>query len=103
MGNVDDEAVRLLADVETAAELKAVQYRGADVGRQVLSTLSRYLHEGSVDLADPRARSLAHELLPASLRVAEVSHALLDELAPDLVVFNERNYADQGPLCDIAL
>src|SRR5437667_3729948 len=64
-GDVDDEAVRLLAGVETAADLKAVQYRGAEVGRQVLSTLSRYLHEGSVDLADPRARALAHELLPA--------------------------------------
>src|SRR5438552_1365083 len=89
-GDVDEQAVRLLADVETAADLKSVQYRGAEVGRQVLSTLSRYLHEGSVDLADTRARALAHELLPASLRVAEVSHALLDDLAPDLVVFNER-------------
>ena len=102
-GDVDEEAGRLLAGVETASDLKAVRYRGADVGRQVLSTLSRYLHEGSVDLADPRARGLAHELLRASLRVAEVSHALLDELAPDLVVFNERNYADQGPLSDVAL
>src|SRR5713226_1473413 len=41
-GDVDKEAVRLLEGVETAADLKAVQYRGADVGRQVLSTLSRY-------------------------------------------------------------
>jgi hypothetical protein len=103
VGDVGEEAIRLLADVETAADLRAVQYRGADVGRQVLSTLSRYLHEGSVDLADPRARGLAQDLLPASLRVAEVSHALLDDVTPDLVVFNERNYADQGPLSDVAL
>src|SRR5437763_9251349 len=102
-GDVAEEAVRLLAGVDTAADLKAVEYRGADVGRQVLSTLSRYLHEGSVDLADRRAHELAYDLLPASLRVAEVSHSLLDDVSPDLVVFNERNYADQGPLSDVAL
>ena len=100
---VEDEAGRLLAGVETAADLKAVQYRGADVGRQVLSTLSRYLHEGSVDLRNPEARRLAHELLPVSMRTAAASERLLDDVEPDLVLFNERNYADQGPVSDIAL
>ena len=101
--DVEDEAERLLAAVETGADLKNVQYRGADVGRQVLSTLSRYLHEGSVDLRDPEARRLAHELLPVSMRTAAASERLLDDVAPDLVLFNERNYADQGPVSDIAL
>jgi hypothetical protein len=99
----EDDAERLLAGVTSAAELKAVQYRGADVGRQVLSTLSRYLHEGSVDLRDPEANRLAHELLPASMRTAAASERLLDDVAPDLVLFNERNYADQGPVSDVAL
>ena len=102
-GDERDEAARLLAGVETANDLKQLTYEGADVGRQVLSTLSRYLHEGSVDLADPRARQLARDLLPMSMRVARASRALLDDLAPQLVVFNERNYADQGPLSDVAL
>lgn len=101
--DVEDDAERLLAGVETAAALKTVQYRGADVGRQVLSTLSRYLHEGSVDLRDPEARRLAHELLPVSMRTAAASERLLDDVAPELVLFNERNYADQGPVSDIAL
>jgi hypothetical protein len=103
VADVADEAAALLAGVETSAELKDVTYLGADVGRQVLSTLSRYLHEGSVDLRDAETRNLARELLPASMRVAAASHALLDDVAPDLVLFNERNYADQGPLSDVAL
>lgn len=97
------EAERLLERIETPTDLKTLTFRGADVGRQALSTVSRYLHEGGVDLDDPRARELLGELLPAAVRTALASDALLDELRPELLVFNERNYADQGPLCDIAL
>jgi hypothetical protein len=106
-GGLEDEAreegERLLEQVETPADLKTLSFRGADVGRQALSTVSRYLHEGGVDLDDPRARELLGELLPAAVRTALASDALLDDLRPELVLFNERNYADQGPLCDIAL
>jgi hypothetical protein len=97
------DTASMLRDLRTSADLKALRFHGADVGRQVLSTLSRYLHEGSVDLTDPRARKLAAELLPLSVRTTIASEALLDDVAPDLVVFNERNYADQGPLSDVAL
>ena len=45
-GDEREEARRLLADVRTSADLKEITYEGAEVGRQVLSTLSRYLHEG---------------------------------------------------------
>ena len=97
------EADALLAHVAEPSDLKQLTFRGADVGRQALSTVSRYLHEGGVDLADPRARALLEELLPSAIRTAIASEALLDEYRPDVVVFNERNYADQGPLCDLAL
>jgi hypothetical protein len=97
------EADALLAHVAEPSDLKQLSFRGADVGRQALSTVSRYLHDGGVDLADPRARALLEELLPSAIRTAIASEALLDEYRPDVVVFNERNYADQGPLCDLAL
>jgi hypothetical protein len=97
------EAEALLARVRTPADLKTLTFRGADVGREALSTVSRYLHEGGVDLDDPRAQELLQRLLPAAVRTALAAETLLDELQPDLVLFNERNYADQGPLCDIAL
>jgi hypothetical protein len=97
------EAEQLLGLVRTPADLKTLTFRGADVGREALSTVSRYLHEGGVDLEDPRAKELLRELLPAAVRTAVAAEALLDDLQPDLVLFNERNYADQGPICDIAL
>jgi len=97
------EAEALLAGVQRLSDLKALTFRGADVGREALSTVSRYLHEGGVDLDDPRARELLERLLPAAIRTALAAETLLDELQPELVLFNERNYADQGPLCDIAL
>jgi hypothetical protein len=97
------EAEALLAGVEQPSDLKTLTFRGADVGREALSTVSRYLHEGGVDLDDPRARELLGSLLPSAVRTALAAEAVLDDLRPDLVLFNERNYADQGPLCDIAL
>ena len=97
------EAAELLAGVQTPSDLKTLTFRGADVGREALSTVSRYLHEGGVDLADPRSQALLRELLPAAVKTALAAEALFDELEPELVLFNERNYADQGPLCDIAL
>ena len=93
----------MLDRVRTPSDLKTLTFRGADVGREALSTVSRYLHEGGVDLADPRAQALLRELLPAAVKTALAAESLFDELEPELVLFNERNYADQGPLCDIAL
>jgi hypothetical protein len=89
--------------VNTPQDLKSLTFRGADVGREALSTVSRYLHDGGVDLEDPRAQSLLRELLPAAVKTALAAESLFDDLEPELVLFNERNYADQGPLCDIAL
>jgi hypothetical protein len=96
-------AQELLAQVSRPGDLKQLTFRGADVGRQALSTVSRYLHEGGVDLQDPSARALLERLLPAAVWTAVASDELLGALRPELVLFNERNYAEQGPLCDIAL
>lgn len=98
-----DEAVRLLAEPLDAAALKDLSFRGAAVGRYVLSTMSRNLHASSVDLDDAEAQGALRTLLPAALRSALAAEALLEELRPDAVLFTERNYSDQGPLSDAAL
>ena len=104
---LEDEAQATAADlhdsVDGPADLKQLRYEGADVGREALSTVSRYLHDGGVDLDDPRARDLLGSLLHSAVRTAIASKRMLDELRPRLVLFNERNYAGEGPLCDIAL
>ena len=103
IAEAEREAQQLLDRVRTPSDLKTLAFRGADVGREALSTVSRYLHEGGVDLGDPRSQALLRDLLPAAVKTALAAESLFDELEPELVLFNERNYADQGPLCDIAL
>ena len=93
----------LLHEELTVRRLKEVQFRGASIGRFALSTLSRNLHEGSVDLDSATTRHAARELLHAGVRSTLAAERLLDDVAPELVLFNERNYADQGPLSDLAL
>ena len=97
------EAERALASVDGEAGLKALTFRGAGIGRQALSTVSRHLHEGRVDLSDARTRDLLVEFLGLSIRTALASERLLADLRPDVVLFNERNYAAEGPLSDLAL
>ncbi len=96
-------AAELHAAVHGPADLKELRYEGADVGRESLSTVSRYLHDGGVDLDDPQARELLERLLHEAVRTAMASKRMLADLQPRLVLFNERNYAGEGPLCDIAL
>ncbi len=103
VAEAEREAQQLLSRVQTPSDLKTLTFRGADVGREALSTVSRYLHDGGVDLADPRAQALLGDLLPTAVKTAFAAETLFDDLEPELVLFNERNYADQGPLCDIAL
>jgi hypothetical protein len=99
----DEEAGAALGSVSSQSDLKSLAFRGAGVGRQALSTVSRYLHQGHVDPGDPRARGLLRQFLALANRTALAAEALLDDLRPDAVLFNERNYAAEGPLSDLAL
>jgi hypothetical protein len=96
------EAERIVTE-HSAAGLKDALFRGASVGRQALSTLSRHLHDGAVDVEDPETRALLVDFLALAIRTTLAADALLDELRPELVLFNERNYAAEGPLSDLAL
>lgn len=101
--SADAEADALLADVQTTSDLRPVTYRGAGVGRQALSTASRHLHEGAVDVSNPEAREEISRFLALAIRTTMAADGLLDELHPELVIFNEMNYAAEGPLSDLAL
>jgi hypothetical protein len=99
----EEEASDAVQRVSDQAALKALVFRGAGVGRQALSTVSRYLHDGHVDPAEPETRALLRHFLALANRTALAADALLDDLRPDAVLFCERNYAAEGPLCDLAL
>jgi hypothetical protein len=97
------EAAALADGITAVADLARFSYRGAAIGRYAVSTVSRILHEGSVDLREPEARRLLGETLLIAIRSTLASEAILDDLQPELVLFNERNYAAEAPLSDLAL
>ena len=100
---VRGEAAETLASISAAAELKELVFEGASVGRQALSTASRALHDGDVDLGDRERRALVERFLVLAMRNAIASRGLLDDVRPDALLFNERNYAGEGPLSDVSL
>jgi len=85
------------------ADVRDLTFHGARIGRNVLATVSRALHEGAVDLDDPRARAELDRLLPSTLEATIAAERLLEDLDPALVLFLERNYAAEAPISDVAL
>ena len=78
-------------------------FHGADVGpRGALDRLALPAR-GRSRSRRPRARELCGTNCCPPRSDGDRLEALLDDVQPELVVFNERNYAEQGPLCDIAL
>lgn len=102
-GDAAEEARRILAAEPTLADLRELTFHGAAIGRNVLATVSRALHEGAVDLRDPRVRETLAALLPRTLDATVAAERLLDDLEPELVLFLERNYAAEAPVSDVAL
>ena len=101
---VVDEASRAFFDEPvTFQRLKAFEYHGAAVGRQVLSTISRRLRRGVVRLDDRQAQAMIRELLPEALRSIHAADALVDRVRPSVVLFNEKGYAGYGSVYDVAL
>jgi hypothetical protein len=85
------------------ADVRDLTFHGARIGRNVLATVSRALHEGAVDLEDPRARAELERLLPRTLEATIAAERLLEDVEPELVLFLERNYAAEAPISDVAL
>ena len=97
------EAAAILEHEPTLAGVRDLTFHGAAIGRNVLATVSRALHEGAVDLRDARVRATLADLLPRTLAATIAAERLLDDLRPELVLFLERNYAAEAPLSDVAL
>jgi hypothetical protein len=98
------EAAReILAGSPSLGDLRELTFHGASIGRNVLATVSRALHEGAVDLRQPQVRDELERLLPRTLEATIAAERLLDDLRPELVLFLERNYAAEAPISDVAL
>lgn len=98
-----DAAARVLAGEVSVQSLKELRFRGAHVGQQTLSSLSRRFEKGRLSLDEPRARAALAEILPEAMAAVLGAERLLDRLRPDVVLFNERGYAGFGSFYDAAL
>jgi hypothetical protein len=98
-----EAAARILEHEPALDDVRDLTFRGAPIGRNVLATVSRALHEGAVDLHYRRVRAKLAELLPRTLEATIAAERLLEDLRPELVLFLERNYAAEAPISDVAL
>ena len=101
---VVEQAVREALSGEISIQsLRGYTFHGAHVGEQTLSTLSRRFERGRISLSDPSVREALEQILRDSLRSVLAGERLLDDIEPDVVLFNEKNYAGFGAIYDLAL
>jgi hypothetical protein len=100
---VPQEAAAMIDGTLSVARLKDLHYRDVNVGQHVLSTVSRRLFDGSVSFDDPEAQELVRRLLPETMELTLTAERMLDELRPDVLLFNEARYAGYGPIFEAAL
>ena len=96
-------AADFLAGDVSVQSLKALEFRGAHVGQQALSTLSRHFYAGRIALGDPEVQTVLGDVLPLATRGVISAGRLLDQVQPDLVLFIEKGYAGMGSIYDVAL
>jgi hypothetical protein len=98
------ESTRSLLDGGVSVQkLKDFRFRSSHVGRQALSSLSRQLLRGSVDIGDRRVVAGLSELLPRAMALCYLAERMLGDLDPEIVVFNEARYAGFGSIFETAL
>lgn len=97
------QAQEVVVGASRAAELVNLRYRDVYVGRHVLSLLTRRLHAGKLDLRDPRIAERLTEMLAEAMRAVHAAEAMLAQVKPEIILFNERGYTPFGEIFDVAL
>lgn len=86
----------------TIQSIKHLQFRGVNVGRQALASVTRSLHR-SGDLSDPRFLQLLTKSLVQSMKWTIAAERLLDEVRPEVAFFLDKDYVGIGSIYDLAL
>jgi hypothetical protein len=99
----DRATASYLAGDVSVQSLKELVFRGANVGRQTLSSLSRRFLQGRISIDDAEVRAALDEVLGESMRSVLRGEALLDRVQPEIALFIEKGYAGFGSIYDVAL
>lgn len=97
------DAAQFRLDGATFAQIKEWRYRGAQIGTQLLSSLSRKLHEGAPNLSNPAVRQQLEAALGQALGFVRQAEKMLAAVQPDVLVVNEANYSFFGAVVDVAI
>ena len=95
-------AETLLARATSIQAIKKFQYRGVNVGRQVLATITRSLHASTDVTAPDGLHRLKAALLQAMRSVLAAEH-VVGEIAPSMALFLEKDYMGIGSLYDVCV
>lgn len=98
----DEVARRAAVPMDFQAVLEWT-YRGAWIGPQLLSSVSRRRFDGAPDPRKPDVRKALLEQLAESVRFVHAAEHYLDRARPSLIVVNEPNYHVIGPFVDVAI
>jgi len=82
-------------------EVKQWKFKNCHLGQQILSSFARRLH-GTPDLAHPKLHELFGFLLRDEIKTIYASGMLLDEINPDMLIFNEAKGSVYGGISDLA-
>jgi hypothetical protein len=96
-------ARELTRGVATVQSWKELEYRGARVGRQALSTLVRARHDPLVDLDAPATRNDLTRLVAVGIDGVHTAETVIERTQPDLLLMIERGYAGLGAISDVAI
>ena len=100
---VSAEIGRRAAEPMDFQSVQAWTYRGAWIGPQLLSSISRRHFDGAPDPRDPEIRTALLKQLATSLRFVHAAERELGAQPPAAMLVNEPNYHVLGPFVDVAI
>lgn len=101
---IEAEVTTYLERSFTVPALKACAFHGVHVGRAALSTITRKLFKGQIDLSDPSVRrDHLPRWLGETMRRVVAAERLMDDLHPTAVLLNEKGYVAEAPIFEVAL
>lgn len=102
-GSAAAEAERLVARCRTVNDYKELEYRGARVGRQALSTVVRARRDPRVDLGSGEVRRELTRAVAVGIEGLHAGERVLEAVQPDMLLMIERGYAGLGAISDVAI
>ena len=90
-------------DVNTSADLLALELDGIRVGKFVASTALRALRTGQLDLQQVAVRQHVTDYLAAAAQAAKAAKTIVEVVQPQLALSNGTGYSPKGEMFDACL